>query len=119
MPLRDVDKRPRAFSKAQLHDNPRAGDSGRAGSPAQCAGGREKKEGTPARCALRYDHCFGESDGDYTLFGATVDRFNAESVSRMALLTPCWPRFPCCVSHVLQHGRYRTTLASCSVGFTR
>jgi len=23
---------------------------------------------------------------------------NGESVSRMALLTPCWPRFPCCRS---------------------
>jgi len=47
----------------------------------------QKKEGRPARPALRCDPSFGESDGDYTQFGATVDRLRSESVSRTALVT--------------------------------
>ena len=49
------------------------GDSGARGLRAQCFPEREKKEGTSARRALRYCPLW-RSDGDYTLFGATVDR---------------------------------------------
>src|SRR6266850_416038 len=52
-----------------------------AGGDAQNGFQSGKKEGTSARRALRYCPLW-RSDGDYTLFGAAVDRLRIRSVSR-------------------------------------
>src|SRR4029077_6377183 len=61
-------------------------------------GHNAKKEGTSARRALRCEAPLGDRTATTPCLALPWTGSLRESVSRLALLTACWPRFRCCRS---------------------